>query len=73
MRPAPLQLTSCPECGSPAEIERRWVLESTSGPIEHVKVRCIRKHWFAMPSSVLDDVCVRPALGRPRPTAADSR
>lgn len=48
------ELTSCPECGAPAEITRRNVLESTHGPIEHVGVRCVQKHVFLMPTFLLD-------------------
>lgn len=48
------ELTSCPECGAPAEITRRAVLESTDGPIEHVGVRCIQRHIFLMPTFLLD-------------------
>jgi hypothetical protein len=44
-----MELTTCPECGGLAEVEYRAVLESTDGPIEHVKVRCIRRHWFFLP------------------------
>lgn len=42
-------LTTCPECGAPAEIKRRFVLESTDGPIEHANVACVRRHWFSLP------------------------
>lgn len=48
-----LQLTSCPECGRPAEINRRMILESTDGPIEHSRLRCIAGHWFMMPTGML--------------------
>ena len=41
-------LTACPECGAPAEMESRFVLESTDGPIEHARVRCLRGHWFVL-------------------------
>lgn len=51
-----VQLTRCPECGAPAEITRRDVLESTDGPIEHVGVRCIQKHIFLMPTFLLDRI-----------------
>jgi hypothetical protein len=43
-----LELTSCPECGSPAEIIGRIQLPSTHGPIEHLKVRCITGRWFVV-------------------------
>lgn len=41
--------TSCPECGAPARVEWRAVLESTDGPIEHAKVSCDQRHWFLLP------------------------
>ena len=44
-----MDLTACPECGHPAEIEWRTVLESTDGPIEHARVSCVRRHWFLLP------------------------
>jgi hypothetical protein len=59
--------TRCPECGEEARVEQRFVLESTDGPIEHAKVRCGRRHWFALPVSMLRS---RPA---PRDAARPSR
>ena len=44
-----IDLTLCPECGAPAEIQDRSVLESTDGPFEHVRIVCVRRHWFLMP------------------------
>jgi hypothetical protein len=44
-----MDMTTCPECGQTAEIEDRHVLESTDGPIEHARVRCIARHWFFLP------------------------
>jgi len=41
-----MDTTTCPDCGAPAEVTDRFVLESTDGPIEHVKVRCAALHWF---------------------------
>ena len=41
-----METTTCPDCGAPAEVTDRFVLESTDGPIEHVKVRCAALHWF---------------------------
>lgn len=55
---AAVQLTRCPECGAPAEIERRTVLESTDGPVEHAKVRCVLRHTFLLPTAALDHVAV---------------
>jgi hypothetical protein len=44
-----MHLTSCPECGSPAEITEQFSLGSTSGPVEHVRTACVRRHWFLLP------------------------
>lgn len=48
-------LRACPQgqCNQAAEIERQDVLESTDGPVEHVKVRCLVGHWFYMPTAML--------------------
>ena len=43
-----MELTTCPECGAPAQIEQRHVLESTDGPIEHATVRCSERHRFTV-------------------------
>jgi hypothetical protein len=48
-----LELTTCPECGAPAEVIRRFVLSSTDGPIEHVKTRCVTGPWFTSPATVI--------------------
>ena len=46
-------LTTCPQCGVPAEIEQRTMLPSTDGPVEHVKIRCLGGHWFFMEADAL--------------------
>jgi hypothetical protein len=43
------ELTGCPECGAPAEVIDRFVLQSTDGPVVHVKVRCVTGEWFTVP------------------------
>lgn len=48
-----MDFTSCPECEALAEVEWRAVLESTDGPVEHAKVRCVRGHWFLLPVATL--------------------
>lgn len=48
-----MDTTTCPECGAPAEVTDRCVLESTDGPIEHVRVGCVRRHWFLMSAGTL--------------------
>jgi hypothetical protein len=47
--------TTCPECAEPAEIEWRDVVESTDGPVELAKVRCVGRHWFLLPLASLAD------------------
>jgi hypothetical protein len=52
-----VQIIACPEpsCSAPAEIVDRWVLESTDGPIEHVKTRCLALHIFTPRVETLAD------------------
>jgi hypothetical protein len=47
-------MTTCPECGGLADVLDRHVLESTSGPVEHVKIRCISGHHFFLPTASLE-------------------
>jgi hypothetical protein len=51
----PLELLACPErgCGVPATVEDRHVLDSTDGPVEHVKIHCAAGHWFNLPTEML--------------------
>jgi hypothetical protein len=43
------EMTTCPECGLPAEVIARVTLQSTDGPVEHVKTRCVTGPWFLTP------------------------
>ncbi len=45
-----LEISGCPECGLAAEVARRDWLDSTAGPVEHVHIRCVQRHWFLMPA-----------------------
>jgi hypothetical protein len=60
-----MDTTYCPECGSLAEVEWRAVMESTDGPIEHARIRCVQKHWFLLPVGGLTEVSSRTANMRP--------
>jgi len=31
----------------------RVLLDSTDGPVEHARIRCVRRHWFYMPTAGL--------------------
>ena len=44
-----LLLTTCPQCGAPAEVDQVRDLDSTAGPVPHARVYCARRHWFCMP------------------------
>lgn len=44
-----MDVTTCPECGHPADVVWRAVLESTDGPIEHARISCLLGHWFLLP------------------------
>ena len=48
-----LEIIGCPDCGAPAEIVWRTELPSTDGQIEHLDVRCVRRHKFFMPAEGL--------------------
>lgn len=51
-----IELVGCPACDQPAEITGRVVLESTGGPIEHLRIRCLFRHAFFMPAELLHDL-----------------
>jgi hypothetical protein len=36
-------------CGLPAEVQYRYTVESSRGPLESAKIRCPRGHWFNGP------------------------
>ena len=42
-----------PQCGAPARISERFWLESTDGPVEHLKIGCLSKHWFTPPAETV--------------------
>jgi hypothetical protein len=50
-----MDCTTCPQegCAVPAEVVDRRVLESTDGPIEHIRVVCLVGHRFFMPTEML--------------------
>ena len=36
-------------CGLPAEIQWRYTMTSTDGPLESARIQCPRNHWFNGP------------------------
>jgi hypothetical protein len=45
----PGALVDCPTCGLPAEITDRFTLDGVPEPLDHVKVVCVRRHWYTLP------------------------
>ncbi len=45
----------CPEttCFAPAWVEDVFVLDSTDGPVAHVRTRCTARHWFTPTADAL--------------------
>ena len=62
-----LDLVVCPECAAPAEVVDRYVLPSTDGPVEHVKVACLARHWFLLPAASLPAVLPLPVRSGTEP------
>jgi len=46
-------LVECPACGLPAEVTDRFTLGGAPGPVEHVKLVCVTRHWFTIPADQL--------------------
>ena len=44
--PAYMDRHGAERCGLPAEIEHRYAVQSSDGPVESAKIRCPRGHWF---------------------------
>lgn len=51
---------ACPECGAPAWITERFWLDSTDGPLEHLKTGCVNDHWFTPRAETVEQE--RPAV-----------
>jgi hypothetical protein len=47
--PAYLDNSGSVRCGLPAEVEGRYTMWSTAGPLESARIRCPRGHWFNGP------------------------
>ena len=47
------EYVACPDCGLPAMIEWRSHAPSTSGAVEHLKIRCVGGHWYLLPADML--------------------
>jgi hypothetical protein len=47
--PAYMDKTGSVRCGLPAEVQGRYLMRSTDGPLESAKIRCPRGHGFNGP------------------------
>lgn len=64
----PVQLVVCPQTGCllPAAVVDRFVLGSTSGPVEHVKTYCNDQHGFTVRTETLRSWPLTQAVQPPR-------
>lgn len=51
--PAYMDDDGATRCGLPAEVEYRYILSSTDGPLESAKIRCPRRHHLNGPIEYL--------------------
>jgi hypothetical protein len=73
--PAYMDKRGAVRCGLPAEVEDRYTVRSSDGPMESAKIRCPRGHWFNGPVEFLTwdkrlDVAARQEAGPRRQDAA---
>ena len=47
--PAYLDRNGSVRCGLPAEVQSRYTISSTEGPLESARIHCPRDHWFNGP------------------------
>jgi hypothetical protein len=47
--PAYMDQHGAVRCGLPAEVEDRYAVRSSDGPLESARIRCPRGHWFNGP------------------------
>jgi hypothetical protein len=64
-----LDIIARSQCGAPAEIVERFWLDSTDGPIQHLKTTCLSKHWLTLRAATVHQQ--RPATRSPADGAAE--
>jgi hypothetical protein len=64
--PAYLDQGGAVRCGLPAEVECRFTMHSTDGPVESVMIRCPVGHYFCGPIESLTRDCPTPAERKTR-------
>ncbi len=60
--PAYLEDDEAVRCGLPAEVDARYAIRSTDGPLESARIKCPRGHWFNGPIESLT-MAEQPAAG----------
>ena len=63
-------------CGLPAEVEDRYTMASTDGPLDSARIRCPRGHWFNGPIEAFSwpsEPAGQPSAHSAAPTRATSR
>jgi hypothetical protein len=50
-----LEFAICPDCSMIATAQGDGCLGSTDGPVDHVRVTCVQRHWFLMPANMLSE------------------
>ena len=50
-----LEFVICPDCSMIATARWGGCLESTDGPVEHVRITCVHRHWFLMPADMFTE------------------
>jgi hypothetical protein len=73
--PAYMDKHGAMRCGLPAEVEDRYTVRASDGPMESAKIRCPRGHWFNGPVEFLTwdkrlDAAARQETGPRRQDAA---
>jgi hypothetical protein len=50
-----LSLISCPQCGRPAQIFDRVVVEEPGGRVEQLQILCTTGHWLSVPAAEVEE------------------
>ena len=69
--PAYMDRHGAQRCGLPAEVEYRYELGSSDGPLASAKIRCPRGHWFNGPLESL--TCLSPNAAAPAGRAGEDQ
>jgi len=59
-----MRIVECPDrgCRLPAEVLDTWDFASSTGPMRHMKTRCVGEHVFTVPTHVRPHLSYRGGL-----------